>query len=166
MLAGPLFSQLSSLRSFLRELRPLLGSVGTTAALTAVDELQALGQLLVDWGVHREQLLLEPLLTPQAEYFSGTLFQASSNGWGSSDALLRLSPAAAMSQAASGTVLSTSICLRGCFHETTSRCYSSRGGELNRFVSCVLLVVPAGAVAVPLTPRCDPHISCCSRRPL
>lgn len=77
VLAGPLFSQLASLRSFLRELRPLLGSVGTTAALTAVDELQALGQLLVDWGVHREQLLLEPLLTPQAEYFSGTLFQAS-----------------------------------------------------------------------------------------
>lgn len=72
---GPLFSQLSSLRSFLRELRPLLGSAGTTAALTAVDELQALGQLLLDWGVARDQLLLEPLLTPQAEYFSGTLFQ-------------------------------------------------------------------------------------------
>lgn len=73
--AGPLFSQLTALRSFIRELRPQLGSAGTTAALTACDELQALGQLLMDWGVGRDQLLLEPLLTPQAEYFSGTLFQ-------------------------------------------------------------------------------------------
>jgi hypothetical protein len=73
--AGPLFSQLASLRSFIRELRPLLGSASTAAALTAADELQALGQLLVAWGVHKEQLLLEPLLTPQAEYFSGALFQ-------------------------------------------------------------------------------------------
>lgn len=73
--AGPLFSQLASLRSFIRELRPLLGSAGTAAALTAADDLQAVGQLLVAWGVHKEQLLLEPLLTPQAEYFSGALFQ-------------------------------------------------------------------------------------------
>jgi hypothetical protein len=70
-----MFSQLGALRSFIRELRPQLGSAGTTAALTACDELQALGQLLLDWGVAREQLLLEPLLTPQAEYFSGCLFQ-------------------------------------------------------------------------------------------
>lgn len=77
--AGPLFSQLPSLRAFLRELKPLLGSAGTAAALSAVDDLQALGQLLLDWGVHRDQLLLEPLLTPQAEYFSGTLFQVSSS---------------------------------------------------------------------------------------
>jgi hypothetical protein len=75
--AGPLFSHLPSLRAFLRELKPLLGSAGTAAALSAVDDLQALGQLLLDWGVHRDQLLLEPLLTPQAEYFSGTLFQVS-----------------------------------------------------------------------------------------
>lgn len=70
-----MFSQLASLRSFIRELRPLLGSASTTAALAAADELQALGQLLVAWGVHKEQLLLEPLLTPQAEHFSGVLFQ-------------------------------------------------------------------------------------------
>jgi hypothetical protein len=73
--AGPLFSQLPALRAFIRELRPQLGSTGTTAALTACDELQALGQLLLDWGVGRDQLLLEPLLTPHAEYFSGALFQ-------------------------------------------------------------------------------------------
>lgn len=77
--AGPLFSQLGALRAFIRELRPQLGSAGTTAALTACDELQALGQLLLDWGVARDQLLLEPLLTPQAEYFSGCLFQVCLN---------------------------------------------------------------------------------------
>lgn len=72
---GPLFHQLPQLRAFLRELRPVIGSAGLTAALAAADELQALGQLLVAWGVPQEQLLLEPLLTPQAEYFSGPLFQ-------------------------------------------------------------------------------------------
>ena len=74
-LPGPLFVQLPQLKLFLRELRPLLGSAGLTAALTATEELQALAQLLVAWGVPPEQLLLEPLLTPQAEYHSGPLFQ-------------------------------------------------------------------------------------------
>jgi hypothetical protein len=78
-LPGPLFAQLPQLRAFLRELRPLLGSSGLAAALAAADDLQALGQLLVAWGVPPEALLLEPLLTPQAEYFSGTLFQVRSS---------------------------------------------------------------------------------------
>lgn len=63
------------LRSFLHELRPQLGSGGLAAALSAVDELAALGQLLVDWGLAAEHILLEPLLTPPSEYFGGVLFQ-------------------------------------------------------------------------------------------
>jgi hypothetical protein len=74
-LPGPLFAQLPALRAFLRQLRPLLGGAGLSAALSAADELQVLAQLLVAWGLQPEALLLEPLLTPQAEYFSGSLFQ-------------------------------------------------------------------------------------------
>lgn len=71
--AGPLFSQLSALRSFLRELKPQLGSI--SSVLAAVDELAELGRLLQAWGLAPEQIMLEPLLTPQAEHFGGTLFQ-------------------------------------------------------------------------------------------
>jgi hypothetical protein len=75
LLAGPLFSQLPVLRSFLRELKPQLGSAAVSAALAATEELAELGQLLKAWGLAPGQLLLEPLLTPHSEHFSGVLFQ-------------------------------------------------------------------------------------------
>lgn len=73
--AGPLSSQLPLLRSFLRELKPQLGSAAVAAALAATEELAALGELLQAWGLAPGQLLLEPLLTPHSEHFSGVLFQ-------------------------------------------------------------------------------------------
>jgi hypothetical protein len=76
--AGPLFSQLPVLRCFLRELKPQLGSAAVSAALAAAEELAELGKLLQAWGLAPGQLLLEPLLTPHSEHFSGVLFQV---GW-------------------------------------------------------------------------------------
>jgi hypothetical protein len=84
-----LFSQLPVLRSFLRELKPQLGSAAVSAALAAAEELAELGKLLQAWGVAPGQLLLEPLLTPHSEHFSGVLFQV---GWPciAVDAVLRV----------------------------------------------------------------------------
>jgi hypothetical protein len=49
----------------------------TSDAGCTADELAAVGQLLLAWGVSPEQLMLEPLLTPHTDHFGGPLFQVS-----------------------------------------------------------------------------------------
>lgn len=46
-----------------------------TSLLVALEEVAAVSQLLELWGVPQGQVVLDPLISPAAEYYSGVIFQ-------------------------------------------------------------------------------------------
>ncbi|KAI8469455.1 MAG: hypothetical protein J3K34DRAFT_459347 [Monoraphidium minutum] len=91
---GRLRDALPRLRSFLRDAAPPKGAAaaargsggggaaaaaargpGAAAWGAAADELAALGAHLAVWGLSDVQVLLDPLIAPLGDYFSGVLFQ-------------------------------------------------------------------------------------------